>query len=95
MHWPVQSRVSVFLMILASIFSHALLEGSYGSVYYTREGFMRIFLLILLLLIFSQDMLEGSQGQYITLEKKMHGEYNSLEKKYHKAKKLIKEYQSR
>ncbi|CAC5423601.1 PPP1R9 [Mytilus coruscus] len=42
-----------------------------------------------------QDLLEGSQGQYIALEKKMKGDFTALEKKYHKAKKLIKEYQSR
>jgi hypothetical protein len=39
--------------------------------------------------------LEGSQGHYIALEKKMKGDFTALEKKYHKAKKLIKEYQSR
>ncbi|XP_021363713.1 uncharacterized protein LOC110456969 isoform X1 [Mizuhopecten yessoensis] len=42
-----------------------------------------------------QDLLEGSQGQYIALEKRMKGDFTALEKKYHKAKKLIKEYQSR
>ncbi|XP_056010061.1 neurabin-1-like isoform X6 [Ostrea edulis] len=42
-----------------------------------------------------QDMLEGSQGQYISLERKMKGEFIGLEKKYHKAKKLIKDYQQR
>ena len=40
-------------------------------------------------------MLEGSQGQYISLEKKMKADFGALEKKYHKAKKLIKEYQQR
>ena len=42
-----------------------------------------------------KDLLEGSQGHYIALEKKMKGDFTALEKKYHKAKKLIKEYQSR
>ena len=40
-------------------------------------------------------MLEGSQGQYIELERHLKTEYRTLEKKYAKAKKLIKEYQTR
>ena len=42
-----------------------------------------------------QELLEGSQGQYIQLERKMREDFGALEKKYHKAKKLIKDYQSR
>ena len=42
-----------------------------------------------------QNLLEGSQGQQIEAEGKLREEYHALEKKYHKAKKLIKEFQSR
>ena len=42
-----------------------------------------------------QNLLEGSQGQQIEAESKLREEYRALEKKYHKAKKLIKEFQSR
>ena len=45
--------------------------------------------------ILFQNLLEGTQSHQIEAESKLRDEYHALEKKYHKAKKLIKEFQSR
>jgi hypothetical protein len=42
-----------------------------------------------------QDALEQSKGRSDQQTQQMSEDYGALEKKYHKAKKLIKEYQTR